>query len=169
MRTFNDSAGRMWSVAVNVTAVEEVKAHADVDLLELVEGGGLLERLMRNPVLLCRVLYALCRGEMEAKNVAAEDFGRAMAGRAITDARQALLEEIVDFFHQEGPTIRREAEKLLGAYEKLLEAVNLRLDGLDEGELVERALAAAAASLTGTSVGASSGGSPESSASPPAR
>lgn len=160
MRTFNDNAGRTWSVAVNVTAIEEVKAHADVDLLQLVEGGGLLERLMRNPVLLCRVLYALCRAEMEAKSVAPEDFGRAMAGQAITDARAALLEEIVDFFQEEGPTIRREAEKLLGAYRKLIETVNLKLDGLNEDELVERALA---------SVEGSSGDAPAVSESTPDR
>jgi len=160
MRTFTDSAGRTWQVAVNVTAIEEVKAEADVDLLELVEGGPLLERLLRDPVVLCHVLYALCKAQMEAKGISAEDFGRGMAGRAITEARSALLEEIVDFFHQEGPTIRREAEKLLAAYRRLLEAVNLRLDGVDTDDLVERALA---------SVGGSSGDSPDASASTPAR
>jgi len=160
MRTFTDNAGRTWQVAVSVTGIEEVKAEADVDLLQLVEGGPLLERLMRNPVVLCRVLYALCKGQMEAKGVSAEEFGRGMAGRAITEARQVLLEEIVDFFHQEGPTIRREAEKLLAAYHRLLEAVNLRLDGVDTDELVERALA---------SVDGSSGDSPADSALPPDR
>ena len=160
MRTFADNAGRTWQVAVSVTGIEEVKAEADVDLLELVEGGPLLERLMRNPVVLCRVLYALCKGQMEAKGVSAEEFGRGMAGRAITEARTALLEEIVDFFHQEGPTIRREAEKLTAAYRRLLEAVNLRLDGVDTDDLVERALA---------SVDASSGDSPDGSGSTPAR
>jgi len=160
MRTFADNAGRTWQVAVSVTGIEEVKAEADVDLLQLVEGGPLLERLMRNPVVLCRVLYALCKGQMEAKGVSAEEFGRGMAGRAITEARTALLEEIVDFFHQEGPTIRREAEKLTAAYRRLLEAVNLRLDGVDTDDLVERALA---------SVDASSGDSPDGSGSTPAR
>jgi len=159
MRTFTDNAGRTWQVAVSVTGIEEVKAEADVDLLQLVEGGPLLERLMRNPVVLCRVLYALCKAQMEAKGVSAEEFGRGMAGRAITEARTALLEEIVDFFHQEGPTIRREAEKLLAAYHRLLEAVNLRLDGVDTDELVERALA---------SVDVSSGDSPDASESTPA-
>jgi len=160
MRTFTDNAGRTWQVAVSVTGIEEVKAEADVDLLQLVEGGPLLERLMRNPVVLCRVLYALCKAQMEAKRVSAEAFGRGMAGRAITEARQVLLEEIVDFFHQEGPTIRREAEKLLAAYRRLLEAVNLRLDGVDTDELVERALA---------TVDASSGDSPDASGSTPDR
>jgi len=160
MRTFTDNAGRAWQVAVSVTGIEEVKAEADVDLLQLVEGGPLLERLMRNPVVLCRVLYALCKGQMEAKGVSAEEFGRGMAGRAITEARQVLLEEIVDFFHQEGPTIRREAEKLLAAYRRLLEAVNLRLDGVDTDELVERALA---------SVDGSSGDSQDDSGSTPDR
>jgi len=159
MRTFTDNAGRTWQVAVSVTGIEEVKAEADVDLLQLVEGGPLLERLMRSPVVLCRVLYALCKAQMEAKGISAEEFGRGMAGRAITEARQVLLEEIVDFFHQEGPTIRREAEKLLAAYHRLLEAVNLRLDGVDTDELVERALA---------SVDVSSGDSPDASESTPA-
>jgi len=84
MRTFTDSAGRTWQVAVSVTGIEEVQAEADVDLLELVEGGPLLERLIRDPVVLCHVLYALCKAQMEAKGISAEAFGRGMAGRAIT-------------------------------------------------------------------------------------
>jgi len=158
MHPFSDTADRQWRLELNVTALERIRAEADVDLLELVDGGPLLERLMRDPVLLCRVLYALCREQAEADGVAAEDFGRGLAGKVITDARTALVEEIVDFFHQEGPMIQREAEKLAAAYRRLLVAVNGKLDEIDVDKLVERALASTADS---------SGDSPASSASTP--
>jgi len=141
MKTFTDNAGRTWTVAVNVDAVKRVKDLVGVDFMEFVEGGDLLERVIRNPVVLCDVLYAVCKPEADEKGVSDTDFGRAMGGAAITGAREALLEEIVGFFHEEGPTIRRQADKLLAAYRKVLTAVNLKIDALDEDAAIEAALA----------------------------
>lgn len=99
MKTFNDNAGRVWTVCVNVDAIKRVRSLAQVDLMEVV-GGKLLERITTDPVLLCDILYAICKTEAEAKNVTDEDFGRMLAGYAIDAATTALLEELVDFFPQ---------------------------------------------------------------------
>ena len=96
MKTFTDNAGRTWTIAINVDAIKRVKGLLDVNLLEVVEG-TLIERLIRDPILLCDVVYVVCKPEADEKRVSDEDFGRAMAGDAIEHATKALLEELVGF------------------------------------------------------------------------
>lgn len=96
MKTFTDTAGRTWTVAINVDAIKRVRSLTKTDLLAIVEG-ELVERLMRDPVLLCDVIYAACKPEADARNVTDEEFGRAMAGDAIEAATVALLDELVAF------------------------------------------------------------------------
>src|SRR5262245_66118902 len=96
VKTFNDNAGRTWTVAINVDAIKRVRGLLSVDLLEVVEG-KLIETLIRDPILLCDVVYAVCKPEADAKHVSDEDFGRAMSGDAIDHATKALLEDLVDF------------------------------------------------------------------------
>jgi len=99
MKTFADNAGRTWTVALNVDALKRVRSLCDVDLMQIVsDGGKLLDRLMADPVLLCDVIFALCKEEAETKGISDTDFGKAMAGDPIEHATQALLEELVDFF-----------------------------------------------------------------------
>ena len=132
MKTFNDNAGRTWTVTVNVDAVKRVKGLLSVDLMEAVEG-KLLERLIDEPILLCDVIYALCKTQADAANVSEEDFGRAMAGDAIEQATTAMLEELVDFF----PSRRRGLlAKALGKLRTLEEMVlTAAEDRLDSGEI----------------------------------
>ena len=135
MKTFADSAGRTWTVAINVDAIKRVKGLLSVNLLDAIEG-KLLERLVADPVLLCDVLFALCKPQADAQKVSDEDFGRAMAGDAIDTATTALLEELVSFF----PKGRRELlAKALGKLRKL-ESVSLAAghQRLDSPELEER-------------------------------
>jgi len=97
MRNFTDSTGRSWTIAINVNAIKRVRALVQVDLLEAADG-RLIEKLVSDPVLLCDVIYALCKEQADAAGIDDEAFGRAMAGDAIDAAVTALLEELVDFF-----------------------------------------------------------------------
>ena len=159
MKTFNDNAARSWTVQVNVDAIKRVRDLAQVNLLEVVEG-KLLERLISDPILLCDVIYCLCKPEADAKSISDVEFGRAMAGDAIDGATTALLEELVDFFPQ---AKRRVLAKALAKLQKLqtaaLAAVETRLDSPE----LDRQMAARLAQLE-----ISSGSAPESSASTPA-
>lgn len=159
MKTFNDNAARNWTVQVNVDAIKRVRDLAQVNLLEVVEG-KLLERLISDPILLCDVIYCLCKPEADAKNISDVEFGRAMAGDAIDGATTALLEELVDFFPQ---AKRRVLAKALAKLQKLqtaaLAAVETRLDSPE----LDRQMALRLAQLEN-----SSGSALESSASPPA-
>jgi hypothetical protein len=160
MKTFNDNAGRTWTIAINVDAIKRVRSLLEVDLLEIVEG-KLIEKLIRDPVLLCDVVYAVCRPEADAKGVSDEDFGRAMAGDAIEHATKALLEDLVGFSPspRDRANLRRVLETTWNVMDRARELVEKRLDSGELEKVVEQALAIA---------GSSSGAAPESSASTPA-
>lgn len=159
MHTFIDNAGRTWTVAINVDAIKRTKDLAGVNLLEVIEG-RLLDRLTTDPILLCDVIYCVCRPEADAKSISDSDFGRAMGGDAIDAATAALLEELVGFFPQGR---RKVLAKALAKLKKLeaaaLSAVEAKLDSPE----LEQRMAAQLASL-----GSSSGSAPASSLSTPA-
>ncbi len=158
MKTFNDNAARTWTVQINVDAIKRVRDLVSVNLLEVIDG-KLLDRLISDPILLCDVIYAICKTDADQKNISDVDFGRAMAGDAIDSATTALLEELVDFFPQ---AKRRVLAKALAKLQKLqtaaLAAVETRLDSPE----LDRQMALRLAQLEN-----SSGSAPESLASPP--
>jgi len=161
MRTFTDNNGHHWDVTINVHAVKRVRALVDVDLMRVLDG-GLLERLVGDPVLLCDVIYALVKPEADAREISDEDFGRAMAGDAIDRATQALLEELVDFFPEGRRKVLAKALERFRTLER--KALALAETKLDDPNL-ENELAAELVSMPGTS----SGSVPASSESSPAR
>ena len=159
MKTFTDTQGRVWTIAVTVDAVKRVRALTGTDLLA-VAGGDLLERLSTDPVLLADVLYAVVKPEADAKQVTDADFGRALAGDAIGSATAALLGDIVDFFPAPKRRLLAKAlGKLTEVQDLALAAASARVDALDAGSLVDQAL---------STDGPSSGDSPASSAATPA-
>jgi hypothetical protein len=166
MKSFTDNAGRSWSVEVNVAALKRVKGLAGVDLLEVLDG-TLIDRLIRDPVLLCDVLYAACKPDADQHGVTDEEFGRAMAGDAIEHATGALLDEIVSFCPS--PRDRAALGRVLAATRTAMDkARDLIEQRLDSGEL-ERAIEKAVEGLPGLATGGnSSTAAPESSAATPA-
>jgi hypothetical protein len=159
MRAFVDATGRTWTVAITVDAIKRVRGLLKVDLLEVVDG-KLVDRLVSDPILLCDVVYAVCKPEADTRGVTDADFGRAMAGDAIDGAVTALLEDLVDFFPQARRRLLAKAVQKLRHIETLaVEAGEARLDS-PEMEARLRALLA--------EPNASSGSSPASPASPPA-
>ncbi|MCR9218211.1 MAG: hypothetical protein NXI14_13545, partial [bacterium] len=80
MRTFKDNQGREWTVEITVAAIKRVRGLAGVDLMEVLEGSnGLIEKLVRDPVLLCDVIYAACKPQADERQVTDETFGASMA------------------------------------------------------------------------------------------
>jgi hypothetical protein len=98
MKTFTDSGGRTWTVAIHVTAVKRVRAALGIHLAELITGPfDALGEFLADPVKLVDTMYVLCRDEAERAGVSDEDFGRAMAGDSLLFAREALVAELVAF------------------------------------------------------------------------
>jgi translation elongation factor EF-G len=160
MHSFEDNAGRTWEVAVTVDSIARVRGLVNVNLVELVEG-DLWSRLMRDPVLLCDVLYAICKPQAEAKGISSDALRSAMAGDALAAATQALLDGVIDFFPS--PKDRARLKKALALMEQTLERARDALDAkLDSAELQSQL-----AQIVATAID-SSGNAPESSASTPA-
>lgn len=154
MKTFQDSAGRTWSVALNVDAIKRVRTLCEVDLLEAA-GGKLLDRITTDPVLLCDVLFAVCRDEAEAKGVSDVEFGKGLSGDAIDGATTALLEELVSFFPKGRRGVLEKVVRKLGTLQaRVIQAAEARLDSPELEREMEQALA---------SYGLSFGNSPASS------
>lgn len=157
MKTFKDNIDRSWDVAINVAAVKRVRDLVGVDLLEIVEG-TLIEKLIRDPILLCDIVYAVCKPQADERDprVSDEEFGRAMAGDAIEHATTALLEDLVSFCPS--PRDRKNLGRVLEATNRVMDkARDLVEQKLDSGELeriAEQAL---------VSAGDSSGSAPASS------
>ena len=165
MKTFKDNADRTWTVIVNVDAIKRVRSLLDVDLMEAVEG-RLLERLVSDPVLLCDVIYCVCKIDADVKGISDEDFGRAMAGDAIELATTALLEELVDFFPQgKRELLRKALAKLETLQATAIEVVGKRLDSPELDRHLEAELEKLR--LPDSGLGDSFGSSPELSASTP--
>lgn len=162
MKTFRDNTGNEWSVEINVAALKRIRSLTGTDLLEVISGGDLLERLMRDPVLLCDIIYALVKPQADERRISDEAFGAAMAGDAIDAATAALLDELVAFCPS--PRDRANLGRVLlvvrQAMDKARDVVEARLEGGEIERIVE-------AALSQTTSGNLSGAAPASSASIP--
>ena len=143
MKSFTDNLGRAWTLVVNVATIKRVRALCNVDLNSIIEveedgkpSAKLLERLSSDPVLLVDVLYAVCKPECDQRTVSDEDFGAAMAGDAVVQATDALLDEVIDFF----PAAKRAAfQRILSASRRFGEAARRKMEAmLADGKFEER-------------------------------
>jgi len=147
MKTFNDNAGRTWTITINVDAIKRVRGLLQVNLLDVIEG-KLIDRLIGDPVLLCDVLYALVKPEAETKQITDEDFGRAMAGDSIDHATTALLEELVSFFPspRDRANLQRVLEATWRVMDKARDVIEQRISSGEIDKIAERALQTAMSS-----------------------
>jgi hypothetical protein len=159
MKTFTDTAGRAWTIALTIDAAKRVKSLLDVNLLELEAGDPpLLTRLGTDVILLCDVIFALVKPQADAAGVSDQEFAAALGGDAVLAAQTAFYEELVDFFRKLG---RRDLAKAVDAQRRMIDLtvarIETRLDKLDLEAAVE------------TTLGEPSTSSPPSSESTPAR
>lgn len=128
MKIFTDNAGRTWTISVNVDAIKRVRDLLKEDLLNIEQ---VFPRLLVDPILLCDVIYCICKPQADAEHVSEADFGRAMSGEVIGHAKTALIEELVNFFHD--PLDRENLDLAIKAFNQMAararEAVKLQLQG----------------------------------------
>ncbi len=160
MKTFVDRRNREWTLDISVGSIKRVKSLVDVDLLQAVEG-KLIEQLINDPVTLCNIIWALCKDQAMQAGVSEEQFGEAMAGKAIDDATEALLGELTNFF----PLHRRQA--LAAAVQKqttiLEKGTKMILEKINDPQTEARILSKLQRELDSVMSGESSTTSPASS------
>lgn len=169
MQKFVDTAGRVWVVEINVATIKRVRRLTEVNLLEVVEG-ELIERLSRDPVLLCDVLYAVCQPQADRESVSDEAFGAGLAGDCLSDATAALLAGLVAFFPEPRRRLLAKAAAKYSAVEaRLLAMVEAKIESPEfEKKAMRQAEQALAESTQQPSIERSTG-SPASSGSTPDR
>lgn len=150
MAQFTDSAGRVWSLDLDLTTADEIKATHDLDLLDLEDGDRTYQRLNTDARLVVALVWDLVKPAAEAKKITVEEFRRAMKPTAIRAAKEAVVEAIADF--SPSPEVAEAMRKVFRAAAKKMK---IALEAIDESDLM--------AATSGVSVG----NSPESLASIP--
>ncbi|MCE9618432.1 MAG: hypothetical protein K8R92_00800 [Planctomycetes bacterium] len=112
MQSFKTSDETVWTVEVDINSLRRVKRLLGIDLLQIIDkDSNLLQQLM-HPVMLCDVLYALCKPQADSMQVTDEKFGK-LLGNAIEPATVALIDSITDFF--QNPIERENMKKVIQA------------------------------------------------------
>lgn len=150
MKTFTDSKKRKWSVIVDVAAIKRVRDLTKLDLMQIVEGREVIEKLT-NPstidelIFQIDVLYAICKPDADKAAITDENFGEAMGGDAREAAIAALLEGLADFFpsHRQKP-FKRALERL---QEIRAKSMGMVMDRLNSPELEAEALSTIRAAI----------------------
>jgi hypothetical protein len=145
MKTFNDAAGRTWTIAMTLGTAMQVKARLDVDLLQIEAGDPpLLTRLGTDEMLLGEVLCAMLESQFETHNVTADDVRNAFDGQTLLAAQKAFYEELVDFFRSRGRTDRAKAvAKQMAMIDAAVTAIETRIDALDIDQTIRGAMSGA--------------------------
>lgn len=157
MPEFRAANSHRYVVTIDVPTVKAVRDRAGIDMLDI--KGGIVDRLMSDPVALVDTLWVICHQSGQATSEI--EFAKQLVGDSILGAQEALFEALVDFF----PSGQRDA--LRGAIDaqkkvrdRLLALAQETLAGTDQ--LIEDAEQAYRAQLNS---GNERGSSPESSAS----
>lgn len=167
MRTFTDTAGRTWTLQLNLGTAKRVRDVLNVDLLQPEQGDPpLLTRLGTDELLLGEVICCLLADQFEARKVTDADIRAGFDGATLLAAQKAFYEEIEDFFRQRGRLDRARAvatqSRMIDAAVK---AVDAKLASVDIDQAIAKAMTDASEAKT---AGRPSGNSPEASESIPA-
>ena len=142
MKTFNDAAGRTWSIALTLGTALHVKNKLDIDLLQPEAGEPpLLTQLGTDEMLLGEVLCALLESQFDTHKVTDADVRMAFDGKTLLAAQQAFYEELTDFFQSRG---RMDRAKAVAAQANLIAkataAIEDKINAMDLDRLVDGAL-----------------------------
>lgn len=119
---WTDAGGRDWTTTVTGATVKRVKELTDVLLTDVAET-DLLERLSNDVILLCNVLYAVCKPQCDQRQITDADFGELLVGDRIDHAYQSLTKDLIDFF----PSRRRELVARIAAATQAVQTAQVRL------------------------------------------
>jgi len=99
MKTFTDSAGQTWEMAVTGATIRRAEGLLGIDLGKLLEGKPpLLTRLHTDLVFLVDVLYVALKPQLDAAGVTDEAFAERLTGDAFFAAHEAFMSELTAFF-----------------------------------------------------------------------
>jgi isopropylmalate/homocitrate/citramalate synthase len=108
MRSFKDTNGVEWKIAVNVLTIKRVHADTGVRLDEIFDGKESVQEFLSDQVAFADVMASLLRPQIVERKMIADDLLVAMDDSTIEAASDALIEEVADFFREPRRTMLRE-------------------------------------------------------------
>jgi hypothetical protein len=164
MQKFIDRRGRVWIVDIDNTTLRRVKTLTGVRLLDAVDG-DLIPQMTQDFLLLGEVLFAVCKPQADKDSVDQEAFESGLSGDCLTEARNALVEALLDFLPEDQ---RRLLSKAV-THQKMIETRGLAAieKRLDDPNLVDRIVEDLERKLAVPTLNDSSSVSPASSESTP--
>jgi len=139
MQAFTDNKERTWEVAITIGSVKRIKALTGVDLFALDEGDPpLFTRLGVDAVLLCDVVCAIIRPQLQQADISDEAFAEGLAGDAATRMCAAFWKDLATFFRSLNrldlvQAIEKQAEMILKAVAK----VKANVEKIDAEKIVD--------------------------------
>lgn len=119
MQQFTDARNRQWNIEVNVASIKRVKSLLDVDLMGVIADQSMLPRLYEDPILLCNILYAICKPQCDERGITDEQFGEGLSGDPIDQATKGLVREVANFSPR---------PRLRAMLNEILNKVDVRID-----------------------------------------
>jgi len=115
MFTFKDSEGREYSAKVCCSAIDRVKAGAELDLLDL--DSPVIEQMTTNPAKAIAALWYLLPEDKRV--VSWDEFRDSFAGEVLEKATDAFMEDWTNFFHR--PVIRDALKTMRTKFAELIQ------------------------------------------------
>ncbi len=140
MKTFTDTSGREWSLAITIDAVKRIRDLLKVDLLDLFGGEPpLLTRLDTDVVLLCDTIFVALKPQADAAEITSEQFGASLGGDAIIAARDAFMEALADFFQSlRRPEVVKAISKQTELVTAAVKLAGERIESLDVPKMLSQ-------------------------------
>lgn len=95
MATFKDQQGKEWELRIDVLLIEQIRED-DPQFLKG-EPTETISRVDDDPVLLCGVVWILCKEQANARGIDQKAFYAGLFGEAIAGASKALTDAILSF------------------------------------------------------------------------
>lgn len=138
MASFKDRDGSEWSVRVDVPMCARVREGCGFELGKLIlDDRRRMNELAGDPVLLVRVLYWLCREQIEERKIEPEEFGRLFYGDSLADAFDAVVAAFLDFCpSQQSKVLRALLAKTAELEREIVEEQLREVQNLDAAKLL---------------------------------
>ena len=142
MKTFNDAAGRTWTISLNLGTAMAVRDKLGIDLLQPEQGDPpLLTRIGTDEILLGQVVFALLEKQFQTQNVTESDVYAAFDGETIMAAQTAFYEELINFFrNRQRPDRAKAVQKQMNLIAAATKAAETTIDGLDINQAIDGAM-----------------------------
>jgi len=137
MRSFKDKNGKEWVLDLTVGDVSRIKATSRFNLFD----AEILREVYLDELVSYELLWKIVEPVATAQNVSEPEFGKSIAAFSLYDARQALLEELRDFFQNlQKPEVVELLEKMVKWHKAALDQWKTKLAGFDLDTKVETAI-----------------------------